>query len=459
MSTDLRGFWRLGIAVCCVLALVAAVLGGVGLVRGPALAGATIAADRAVTSAGTRLVLRARQPLAEVAASQVSVTPAVPVTVTTRDDSVWVRFTGPLAYGTDYAVTVTAVRSQYTGRTADWSYHFATPAATLYSLVAHRTQGDTRKDTIEAAGASGQRAVLEAEGIQDYAVTGSQVVAISSPDDKTGTLVAVDRAGGRALDVRAPQGTALALLQASGDGNRFGYTVTGRDSSGTSYNNVLYLQDATDLTKDPVAVMNSGKPIAVQDWRFVPGVAAVVALALDGQAYLAYLDSEATPVPLGSLAQLIGFLPGSTTLVAETGGKEVLFDLSAGHTTRASAVTSGAKNEVVGRTTLLGPDDYLAEKDEVKRSAGRQEIVTHLTHVSGGNQVVLTSITAQQGQSLDSGISPNGEFAWVEVLAAGAPVEELTSGASDHATTLVFDLASGRQVATLTGATPIWAVG
>ncbi|MFT4108495.1 hypothetical protein [Propionicimonas sp.] len=452
-------FWRLALAVCAALALAAAALGTMGALRGPTLAGATVAVERTVSSAGTQLTLRSRQPIDEVSAGQVSVTPASAVTVASRDNTVTVRFATTLAYATGYTVRVTGVRSPYTGRTADWRYSFTTPAADVYSLLAHRGAGDQPDDEIVTEAAGARRTVLTAAGIDEYTVTPTHVVAISHPDDQTSRLVVTDRdSGAPVADVRAPEVPALALLQMSSDGTRFGYTATGTDAAtGAQDDNTLYIQDATQLEQAPTAITNAGQALAVQDWRFVPGVSAVVVLALDGQAYLIYLDSDTRPVPLGSLAQLVGFTPGNPSLVAEAGGKPVLLDLTAGSTTPIQRAAD-TEDSFTGRTSLIGPDDYVAQNDKVVTSGGSSRVVSRLIRVTGGHRTILTSFPPAKGQVIDSGISPNGQFAWATVLSPDAPADELTSGASSHAITTIVDATTGRLVGTVPGSTPVWAV-
>ncbi len=457
-GADPRRFWRLALVVCGTLALAAATLGTVGALRGPTLSGATLAVDRTVTSAGTQLTLQSRQPIDKVTSGQVCVTPAAAVSVSSRDNTVTIRFDTTLAYATGYTVTVTGIRSPYTGRTADWHYGFTTPAATLYSLLAHRSESNQPDDEVVTGPVGASTTVLTAPGIDEYTVTRRYVVAISHPDDQTSNLVITDRDTGAVVsDEHAPQVPALALLQTSSDGTRFGYSANGTDSAtGTQNDNTLYIQDATDLTHPPVPITDAGQPLAVQDWRFVPGVSAVVVLDLTGQAFLVYLDSDTKPVPLGSLAQLVGFTPGSPSLVAENGGKTVLLDLTAGtHTTIPRG--SETDDNFNGRVTLIGPDDYVAENVEVHRSKDSTRVVTRLVRVTAGHRTLLAGFPPEKGQVLDSGISPNGQYAWAATLSPDAPVDELTSGASSHATTTVVQATTGQLVTTVPGFDPAWA--
>ena len=75
----------------------------------------------------------------------------------------------------------------------------------------------------------------------------------------------------------------------------------------------------------------------------------------------------------------------------------------------------------------------------------------------GDRATDLLVVGERDGQLLNSGLSPNGQFAWAVVLDPDAPLSDLSSGASDNAETLIFDLATGKQVAAIPGSSPVWA--
>jgi hypothetical protein len=455
-SAPQRGFWRLGLILCAVLAVVAAGLGAAGVVRGPDLVQTTIATDRAVSAAGERLVLRSRLPILDVAAEQVTISPAVPFTLATRDATLTLTFSAPLAYATSYTIGVRGVRSRYTDTSADWSHRFDTPPAQLYSLIAHR--GEVADDTIVTGGADAPRTVLAAPGIDAYVATRRHLVAVSHPDPDSSELVAVDRSDGTPAAVRAPKVPLLTELGAAPDGSRIGYLATGTDADTQDrYEGTLFVADAADLGAAPTEVRAGGGPLAVQEWQFVPGVNAVVVVTPQEKAFLIYLDGGTAPVALGSVAQLVGFLPGSTMLLAQSGGKQVMLDLARGRSTDIATTADPAEDTFAGRRAFRTPDDYLAEFNQFKRSGNTTVMTTRLTHVVGGRAGELLVLGPRDGQLLNGGLSPNGQFAWAAVLDPDAPLTDLSSGASDNATTRIFDLATGAQVASVPGSSPVWA--
>lgn len=466
MSTDLgmpqratppKGFWRLAWILVAVLAVVAAGLGAAGLVRGPDLVGGTFAADQAVAAAGQRLVLESRLPLAEVTAEQVQVSPAVPFTVATRGNTLTVRFTAPLAYGVGYRVDVAGARSAHTGTTSSWSYRFSTPTVELFTLVAHRD--GTATDTIVTE-ASGQAEVrLQGPTIDAFVAARDALVAIAHPTADTSTLLAARRADGAPLRVTAPDVGLLTELHAAPDGSKVGFVATGTDPGNQRrYEGALFIADAANLAGAPAEVLAAGQPLAVQEWDFVPGVNAVVVVTPQQQGFLIYLDGATPPVPLGSIAQLIGFLPGSQTLLAEVSGKQLVLDLAGGRTREAPVTSDPSGDTFAGRRHFRALDDLLIEYNRFERNSGTTRNTTWLAHVTPSGRKDLLTMEPGQGQLLNSGLSPNGQFAWAVVLSPDAPLSDLSSGASANAVTVVFDLATGAEVARLPGSTPVWAV-
>lgn len=448
-------FRRSSLILCAVLAMLALGLGAAGVVRPPSLVSASIAADRAVGTAGERLVMKGRIPVAPVEADQVTVTPAVPFTVQTSDSSVTLRFTAPLTYDTEYQVAIKGVRSQYTATSADWSYSFRTPAVALYSLIAHRGDG-AEDDTVVRNDQGRTSTLLTAPGIESYVATRQLLVAISHTDPDSSVLVAADRTTGAAVPIATPATGLVTELNAAPDGGRFGYVITGMDG-GRNYQSTLFVADAADLAAPPVEVTAGGPPLAVQEWLFVPGVDAVVVITPQEQAFLIYLDGGSPPVPLGGVAQLIGFLPGSSMLMAQASGKQVLLDLASGLNTDVPNTPDPDKRTFAGRRSFRAVGDYLVEFNTFRQHSGGTGVTTRLANVTRSGTTDLLTLGEGQGQLLNSGLSPNGQFAWAVVLAPGAPVEDLSSGASDRATTRIFDLATGQQVADVPGSTPVWA--
>lgn len=176
------------------------------------------------------------------------------------------------------------------------------------------------------------------------------------------------------------------------------------------------------------------------------------------QAFLIYLDGDTPPVPLGSLAQLVRFLPGSSTLRAEGAGKQLLLDLATGLSSEVENTPDPDKKTFVGRRSFVSVGDYLVEFNTFRKiGSGQGGVSTQLVHVTRAGRTNLLTVKDGDGHLLNSGISPDGQFGWAVVLDPDAPLTDLFSGASDNARTLIFDLATGKQVAAEPGSAPAWA--
>lgn len=458
------GFWRLAVSLCATLALAAVGLGVASARRPPELAGAAIGVDRAVAAGGERLVLTGRQPLLDVTADQVEVTPPAPFTVETRDAQVIVRFTGPLAYATDYTVAVHGVTSRHTGIAAEWTHSFSTPGYGVYSLVSRgplqlgAEDRVTRTDPVSGDPAT----VLAGPGIEAFTVVAGLVVAISRASDVETTLIASAGPGADVMTLESPAGTELGLLQGSAEQGLVGYTVTGQDTEGERfYDNALFLQDVRDLAQPPHEVTApDGGPLRVVDWAFIPGTGSLVLQDDAKQVFLTGVEPGATLAPLGSHDRLLGFLPGTTTVVVLSGTEEAMLDLASGTTTPLPPPgDAGGTDVLAGKRTMISPTEWIQQFDDVTLTDDTAAITSRLVHTRDGVEATIATVPPDLGRLLDSGVSGNGQYAWTQILGPEAPPEDLTSGATDNSITVVIDLATGESLVALPGAQPLWVTG
>lgn len=458
------GFWRLAISLCATLALAAVGLGVASARRPPDLAGATIAVDRAVATGGERLVLTGRQPLLEVTADQVEVTPAAPFTVETRDAQVVVRFTGPLAYATDYAVAVHGVTSRHTGIAAEWAYSFTTPGYGVYSLVTRGPLQFGPEDKVTRTDPAGgdPETVLAGPGIEAFTVVAGLIIAISRASDVETTLIGSAGPGADVMTLESPDGTELGLLQGSAEQGLVGYTVTGQDATGERfYDNALFLQDLRDLAKPPHEVTApDGGPLRVVDWAFIPGTGSLLLQDDAKQVFLTGVEPGATLAPLGSHDRLLGFLPGTTTVVVLSGTDEAMLDLASGTTTPLPPPGDAGRTDVLaGKRTMISPTEWIQQFDDITVTDDVTSITSRLVHTRDSVETTIATVPPDLGRLLDSGVSANGQYAWTQILTPQAPAEDLTSGATDNSITVLIDLATGESLMALPGAQPLWVTG
>ncbi|MGC3955500.1 MAG: hypothetical protein QM804_14835 [Propionicimonas sp.] len=455
-----RGFWLLALSLAGVLAVVAAGLGVLGAQRGPDLVSSTFAAERAVAAGGEQLVLRGRQPLDEVTAEQVGVSPAAEFTVETRDAQVVLRFARPLAYATEYTVTITGVRSRHTGRTTDWHYAFTTPGYAVYSLVSRGPGEFGPDDQVLRTGPGGDSVpVLTTPGIEGFTVVAGYIVAVIRESDLETRLVAAAGPGADLLTLETPVGTAIGLLQGSAEQGLIGYTLVGTEAEGERfYDNTLFLQDLTDISQPPREVTQpDGSELRVIDWGFIPGTRSLVLQDELGQVFLTGVDPGSTLTPLGSHDQLLGFLPGTTTLVVLSGTDEAMLDLASGSTTALPPPgDAGDTNILAGNRTMISPTEWVQRFDDLSYTGEVATITSRLQHTRDGATETVATIPPDLGRLIDTGVSGNGQYAWAQVLNVDAPADDLVSGATDTSVTVVIDLATGQSQFSVPGADPLW---
>ncbi len=462
-SRSARSFWVLGLGLAGALAVVATLLGIAGARRGPDLVSATISVDRAVAAGGQPLVLQGRQPLEEVTAGQVAVSPAAGFTIETNEAQIVLRFTRPLAYATDYTVTISEVRSRHTHVPSEWSYSFTTPGYAVYSLASRGPGGFGEDDQVLRTEPGGEPVpVLATPGIESYTVVAGMVVAVVRESDLETRLAASAGPDADLMTLETPQGTAVGLLAGSAEQGMVGYTVVGTES-GTDrfYDNTLFLQDMTDVAKPPQPVTQAdGSELRVVDWGFVPGTRSLVLQDDEGQFFLTGLAPGSSLSPLGIHDQLLGFLPGTATLVVLKGANEVMLDLAMGKTTPLPPPSDAGDTDILaGQRTMISPTEWVQQFDDVGYFDDVAVITSRLEHTRDGEASTVATVPPDLGRLLDTGVSGNGQYAWAQILDVTAPTDDLTSGATDHSVTVVIDLATGESQFAVPGAHALWVTG
>ena len=459
-SPSTRGFWTLSLILVGVLAIAATALGFVGAGRGPDLVSASITLERTVVAGSQPLVLSGRQPLEEVAPEQVTITPATEFTVETRDAQIVVRFLRPLAYGTEYTVTIADVRSRHTHVSTQWQHSFATPGYAVYSLVTRGPGTFGADDQVVRTTPGGDAvAVLATPGIEDFTVVDGAVVAVVRHSDLETQLVASAGADADLMTLETPEGTALGLLQGSAEQRMIGYTAVGAATEGERfYDNTLFLQDMADVSQPPVEITRpDGSELIVIDWGFVPGTRSLVVQDEENQFYLKGFAPAAALTPLGSHDQLLGFLPGTPTLVVLKGTDEAMLDLALGRSTPLPPPgDAGDTDLLAGERTMISPTEWVQQFDEISYENDAAYIISRLEHTRDGNRATVATVPPDLGRLLATGVSGNGQYAWTQVLDVEAPRDDLTSGATDNTITVVIDLATGESRFAVPGAHPLW---
>lgn len=435
-------------AVVAVLALAAVALITTAALRPPRLASVAVAPTSLVAWPAQRVVLELDQPIDPDAVS-VTVSPDAEHEVVVEDRTITIRFPGMLDYATTYTVVADGVRGRTTGRSTSLTTSFETPDIDVFTLVGHAQTSDRVEDRIIAASAtaaSSPTIVYRAASIQDFARVGDGLLVLS--DEGDGPHVRLIDGDGETKVLDGPADGEYRGLEGSADGRQFGYIVSGGDASRGEYvvADALFVGEAgTGLVNEVTGF--GGAPLPVAEWAFIEGTASIVVRTTDLQGYLIDTrDLSAEPVPLGALGALLGFYPGTATLLTEQYPDYTAIDLT---TATPSAVEFAdvalADGDFLGEFTLVGADSLVRVVNHFDLVGGGGWTGSRLVRVDG--DVVTDLYRPAGGVALTVCASPNGRLLAVPVTAVGA---------QEAPTTYVVDAVSGEVLGGVTGGSPDW---
>jgi hypothetical protein len=227
-----------------------------------------------------------------------------------------------------------------------------------------------------------------------------------------------------------------------------------------AYRETLFTLDVSGEAAAPEPVLGlDGSPMRVMDWRFVPGTTSLVVQDVDGALFVADALGLAPPTPLGSAAEVRGFVPGTRLLIVADPDRGRIIDLETGEErpndlpvaelpdqAYPGAVTQlDAEGRHLVSVLLLGEDD-----------AGEASSESLLAMVDDAG-TTLSYATGPSSQLLEYCVAPNGRVAAVETVgldarADGYPVDQ---SYVDRLTT-VIDLATGDVLLTQPGGSSDW---
>ena len=303
-----------------------------------------------LTNANGRIVLHVSVPIKRVTPEQVSLTPAVSVSVTTSGNTIVITPNEQLRYQTDYHVRIHNVASQYGRQRSNIEYHFFTPAAKLYS------GGDENKanDQIIAANMQSEKTevLFAAPRILEFVAVRDELV-VNTYRDSVSQLQRVSLSNKRTQAVPVAKPQLAAKLQSLGDGRRVGY-ITGEHSD--TKGGQLQLLDVTNGSSR--VVKNVG---AVTDWRASPDGRLAAVVTVKGDLLLIDTAGKKQPRPLGSASELGDFSSDGRMLsFLGSAGGFVTYDLERNER-RAIFSDSSQTNSYVVRLKLLGKNTRLMQ--------------------------------------------------------------------------------------------------
>lgn len=309
-----------------------------------------------LTNADGQIVLHMSVPIKRVTPEQVSLTPAVSVSVTTSGNTIVITPNERLRYQTEYHVRVRDIAGQYGRHHSNIEYHFSTPPAKLYYLHRQYSGGDENKanDQIIAATMQSEKTevLFAAPRILEFVAVRDELV-VNTYRDSVSQLQRVSLSNKRTQAVPVAKPQLAAKLQSLGDGRRVGY-ITGEHSD--TKGGQLQLLDVTNGSSR--VVKNVG---AVTDWRASPDGRLAAVVTVKGDLLLIDTAGKKQPRPLGSASELGDFSSDGRMLsFLGSAGGFVTYDLERNER-RAIFSDSSQTNSYVVRLKLLGKNTRLMQ--------------------------------------------------------------------------------------------------
>ena len=450
-------FRRAFVAVFVVLAVLVAGFAAVDRIQGPKLASAQVDPNAVVSAPSQALQLFTSERIATVKASQVTVAPRAPFTVSASGQLISVDFTNPLRYATTYRVSVAGVTSADDGAVSSIGYTFTTDPSEIYYL---KRSGGSGPDQIfrTSLDAPGQTLVYSAQRIQDFALLDNSLAVVTLDSEGYSSLFFVS-ASGAVSRVKLPSAGTIDLVRGNSDTGVLGFTFT---SSGPAlqrkYSSTLFTDSPTgSAIPKPVKGLN-GKPLAVINWYFVPSTTYMAVQSTDGSVLLLDTSNPTDITPFGSYLVLtaVGMDGKSITVIGGTQLSSIAIALPSGKPTPLVSSPLGGATTLGGSAQLL-PGGWLQVDSLYDTKTGG--FTEHLVFDDGKVARELYATPNQLGAIDSFQDSPNNQYVAVQSTpdvatekADGYQVDEEPTSV----TTEFIDIATGKLVKTVTGFNAQW---
>ncbi|MCP2638243.1 hypothetical protein K0817_016945 [Microbacterium sp. HD4P20] len=452
---------RRGRAFAGAFAIVIAALGVLGLAgaaasiaQGPRITDVFVDPAAAAEASGSRLIVTTSQSLADVDASQVTITPATPFEVDTAGRSIGVRFTLPLWDDTEYTVEIADVASVAGGPAATVSETFRTPAAQMFLL--QRSGATDGGDLIYRTDLTGNNAVpvFTHPNIEDFRATASHLVVSVRTEEDRPSLIVTDLDGANERELTLPGDGFVSNLQSADRGELIGYTFSDAELSADSgRESRLYTASLKDPDAAPAEIAVEGADPRVAEWRFVPDTDSILLLSFDGALLLTGSGGEGATA-LGTAMAIEGIARGSSEAVVDRVEQTAVVDL-----TDASEEPLVAPSTELGGTSSVTP---LPDGSTIRTAAVLEgEVPTGRTAVAlvaaDGQTRPLTEIAATDAV-LQVCVSPSARYAAVLVApdAVSNSYDTYQLPLPERPETRILEIADGEPVVALAGAAISW---
>lgn len=437
------------IAVLTVLGLASVGLAVFSLTQGPRLSSVIVNPGEAVELSGSRVILIANQPLHEISANQVTVSPEVPFTLDAVGRNIGIRFTVPLDENTEYTVSVSDVSGIGGGPSATFSTTFTTPGVQLYVL--QRSTGD---DTIFSTNLAEQSAKVLFTHPRISAFRHlDDVLIVSVEENEADRILVVNLAGEVVRELDLPGDGFVQDLQVSDRGGLVGYVYTDRNfTEDTGYINVLVMQSITSGEAQIVDVLGVGPSIA--EWQFVPDTSSALFIDFESTMFVVDGTTPSAPTSLGVVLSILGIERGTyVAIVMDAEGKILRRDLADGSETELAPSVpdfgppqlltpypGGTVQQIVLRDDIGMPMGQLVVRIEDNGTA------TALFEVGTGD-AVLQACTSPSGQYVSVTVAPD---------LVNNPYDDMVLAMPERTESHIINMRTGEGVVVLAGFNASW---
>lgn len=437
-----RAFRRRVLAVLGVLLVASVGLALAASLQGPRVTDLRYDATALVTRPGQTLLLSLSRPVEEVAEGAIRVEPAAAARVDPIAGGLLVRFDAALDASTRYRIMVDVQPVGGAAGTVEATIETAPLVVT--TLQRGETGRDDSVDQIIDSGLDGATATLyRGSRITGFARFDDSTLLVAEGDAWLSRLTLQTIGGGPFEEFALPEPGRVDALGAVGTNVLFSFTSLDADPLPAHDGTLMRI----DLTGDhlPVPVLGlDGEPIAVHDWRPIPGSGDVLLSARGGQLLRYTPTGEEPPLPLGQHFPLVGVVgDGSAAVVADSFGP-LLLDLATGAEERITVAPIDGTEPFLGEVAVAAGGRLVA-KVVVAGDSGAFE--SRLI-VDDGDAV--RTVPVPPGTPVASfSVSPSGQYLFVVL-------DSREAGQAAAGPTLVVELATLEHVATLPGVDPAW---
>ncbi len=451
-------FWMLVASLAAVSALFLLL----GSLQGPKLSSAVVDAARVTEQSGQQLRLFANQPLAEVTAKQVTVTPDADISVTVQSDVLIVQFEQPLRSNTEYVVEVRDVPATSRDATSTFSHRFMTEPADVLYLDRSAERDEVLRTPV--AGTGRGEVVYVAEGIQHIASV-ENVIAVARDAPGGASVLEVVSSENDVQQIPLPEGVRIERLVSAPVGTLLGMilstpspSVDGTPQPETALTSALAIVDlAADGVVSVVAGLD-GAPITTLNAQFLPDGATMIVHAFDQSILRIDLVGVPLPLPIGELPETYAMSTDGTRLTGSDSFGGVVLDVATGVESRLNP--SLVDGELAfGGEALLTRTELRVQKVAVADVATGAVRVLLVADEGDGVARVLLRTVDDRGSIGAFSISPNDQYVAVEVtpsVSDAVPDGRAINGRPTSVTTMIIDIESGVIVRTLQGFAPLW---